>query len=76
MNASSSVLSGHSARCSRCGSAFDCGMHAQPFDCWCRELQPLPAERLDPASRCLCPECLVAEIARARQGESGTEQRR
>jgi len=49
-------------------------MHAQPFDCWCRELQPLPAERLDPASRCLCPECLVAEIARAAQGESGTEQ--
>ncbi|AXE90993.1 cysteine-rich CWC family protein [Paraburkholderia terricola] len=54
-----------SARCPRCGNAFDCGMHAQPSECWCREMPVLPADRLDPAGRCLCPECLAAEIARA-----------
>ncbi|MFM0597358.1 cysteine-rich CWC family protein [Paraburkholderia dilworthii] len=57
-----------SARCPRCGNAFDCSRHAQPFDCWCREMPSLPAERLDPAGGCLCPECLAAEIARATQG--------
>nr|WP_244219943.1 hypothetical protein [Paraburkholderia terricola] len=40
-------------------------MHAQPSECWCREMPVLPADRLDPAGRCLCPECLAAEIARA-----------
>ncbi|WP_201643681.1 cysteine-rich CWC family protein [Paraburkholderia metrosideri] len=57
-------LSESSARCPRCGNSFDCGMGAQPFDCWCREMPSLPADRLDPASRCLCPECLAAEMAR------------
>jgi hypothetical protein len=28
----------------------------------------LPAERLDPGSRCLCPECLAADIARVQAG--------
>ncbi|WNC89673.1 cysteine-rich CWC family protein [Paraburkholderia sp. FT54] len=60
-----------SARCPRCGNAFDCAMHGQPFDCWCREMPPMPADRLDPAGRCLCPECLVGEIALAAQGRSG-----
>ncbi len=27
-------------------------------DCWCREMPALPRERLDPAGRCLCRECL------------------
>jgi hypothetical protein len=39
-------------------------MHGQPFDCWCKSMPALPAERLDPGSRCLCPECLAADIAR------------
>jgi ribosomal protein L34E len=57
-----------SARCPRCGSAFDCAMHGQPFDCWCKSMPALPADRLEPGGRCLCPECLAAEIARARAG--------
>ncbi|REG60589.1 hypothetical protein B0G80_3393 [Paraburkholderia sp. BL6669N2] len=59
------------ARCPRCGNAFDCAMHGQPFDCWCREMPPLPADRLDPTGRCLCPECLAAEIAQAAQVRPG-----
>ncbi|QQC62845.1 cysteine-rich CWC family protein [Paraburkholderia ginsengisoli] len=54
-----------SARCPRCGNAFDCGRHGQPFECWCREMPSLPADQLDAARPCLCPECLAAEIARA-----------
>jgi len=48
-------------------------MHAEPFDCWCREMPALPRERLDPAGRCLCPECLAAEIARTAQPEPGAD---
>ncbi|MFM0740050.1 cysteine-rich CWC family protein [Paraburkholderia xenovorans] len=59
------------ARCPRCGRAFDCGMHAQPFDCWCRALPALPADRLDPGGRCLCPECLAEEIARVAGAGAG-----
>ncbi|CAH2803771.1 MAG: hypothetical protein CPDRYMAC_5713 [uncultured Paraburkholderia sp.] len=62
-----------SARCPLCGNAFDCGMHATPFECWCREMPALPAERLKPDRRCLCPECLAAEIARAAQAGSDIE---
>ncbi|MFL9867685.1 cysteine-rich CWC family protein [Paraburkholderia fungorum] len=54
-----------SALCPRCGHAFDCAMHAVPFNCWCREMPALPADRVDPSGRCLCPECLAAELARA-----------
>ena len=54
-----------SARCPRCGNAFDCGMHGQPFECWCRAMPSLPADRLEAGRPCLCPECLAAEIARA-----------
>jgi hypothetical protein len=46
-------------------------MHAQPFDCWCREMPALPQERLDADKRCLCPECLAAEIARVVQAGPG-----
>ncbi|MFT4063415.1 cysteine-rich CWC family protein [Paraburkholderia sp.] len=63
--------SGRSARCPRCGIAFDCCMRTGAANCWCRELPPLPADRLDPASTCLCPECLTEEIARAARGEAG-----
>ncbi|WP_175149497.1 cysteine-rich CWC family protein [Paraburkholderia ultramafica] len=62
-----------SARCPRCGNSFDCGMHAQPLECWCRAMPSLPADRLDPARRCLCPECLAAEIARATYAGSGAD---
>ncbi|HEY2019585.1 cysteine-rich CWC family protein [Paraburkholderia sp.] len=68
MNPSST--SARSARCPRCGNAFDCCMHAGPDECWCQALPPLPADRLSPASPCLCPECLAAEIARAARGEA------
>ncbi|WP_144154845.1 cysteine-rich CWC family protein [Paraburkholderia sp. BCC1885] len=57
-----------SARCPRCGSAFDCTAREQPFDCWCKSMPALPADRLEPDGRCLCPECLVVEIARAQAG--------
>ncbi|WP_075643435.1 cysteine-rich CWC family protein [Paraburkholderia ginsengiterrae] len=67
----SAPRSASSARCPRCGNSFDCGRHAQPFDCWCRQMPPLPADRLEPGGRCLCPECLAAEIARAAQSRAG-----
>ncbi|APR34269.1 cysteine-rich CWC family protein [Paraburkholderia sp. SOS3] len=54
-----------SARCPRCGRAFDCGQEARTADCWCRAMPPLPADKLKAGSRCLCPECLAEEIARA-----------
>ncbi|HZZ13253.1 MAG TPA: cysteine-rich CWC family protein [Paraburkholderia sp.] len=56
-----------SARCPRCGNAFDCGMHQQPFDCWCRDMPAMPVDRLKAGGGCLCPECLAGEIARAVQ---------
>ncbi|WP_184025876.1 cysteine-rich CWC family protein [Paraburkholderia sp. Cpub6] len=62
---SSPPRSERSARCPRCGNAFDCGMQTDPSNCWCRALPPLPVERLKPGGRCLCPECLAAEIAQA-----------
>ncbi|MEW9581320.1 cysteine-rich CWC family protein [Paraburkholderia sp. DGU8] len=71
----SASRSQRSARCPRCGNAFDCAMHAQLSECWCREMPPLPADRLDPRSRCLCPECLAAEIARAAQAGQGADLR-
>ncbi|CAG9218494.1 conserved hypothetical protein [Paraburkholderia tropica] len=52
-----------SIRCPRCGSRFDCGRHAEPFDCWCKSMPALPASQLDPRGRCLCPECLAAAVA-------------
>lgn len=54
-----------SARCPRCGAAFDCGRHTEPFDCWCRSLPAVPADRLDPRGRCLCPECLAEALTPA-----------
>jgi hypothetical protein len=30
----------------------------------------LPVDRLDPGGRCLCPECLAAEIARMQAGQA------
>jgi hypothetical protein len=60
-----------SARCPRCSRVFDCAMHGQPFDCWCKSMPALPADRLTSGGRCLCPECLAGEIARAQTGASG-----
>ncbi|WP_321886039.1 cysteine-rich CWC family protein [Paraburkholderia bannensis] len=51
------------ARCPRCGNAFDCGRHTEPFDCWCKALPAVPANQLDPRGRCMCPECLAAAVA-------------
>lgn len=52
-----------SARCPRCARMFDCARHAEPFDCWCKALPPLPANQLDPRGRCVCPECLATSVA-------------
>jgi len=52
-----------SARCPRCGRMFDCGRHAEPFDCWCKTLPALPANQVDPRGRCMCPECLATSVA-------------
>jgi hypothetical protein len=60
-----------SARCPRCGNSFDCGMHAPPPGCWCKAMPALPADRLQPGGRCLCPECLAGEIARAQERAGG-----
>lgn len=68
---STASRSANSARCPRCGSAFDCGMRAPSDDCWCRQMPPLPADRLERSRGCLCPQCLAAEIARAAQ-DAGT----
>ncbi|WP_086966169.1 cysteine-rich CWC family protein [Caballeronia glebae] len=51
--------------CERCGAAFRCGMLAGDSSCWCASLPALPAERLRPGMRCLCPACLVAQASRA-----------
>ncbi|MFC0695303.1 cysteine-rich CWC family protein [Paraburkholderia humisilvae] len=59
-------------RCPRCGRSFDCGKEARATDCWCRAMPPLPAERLKAGSRCLCPECLAEEIARAQDDPAAT----
>jgi hypothetical protein len=65
MNPPASQAQVKSVRCPRCGNVFDCAMHAPPPGCWCKAMPALPAERLEPGGRCLCPECLAAEIARA-----------
>ncbi|HEY1999464.1 cysteine-rich CWC family protein [Paraburkholderia sp.] len=73
MNPLTSKVAARSARCPRCGNAFDCGMRTQPAAaCWCKSMPALPADRLEPGGRCLCPECLAAEIARVHvAGEPG-----
>ncbi|RFU47283.1 cysteine-rich CWC family protein [Paraburkholderia sp. DHOC27] len=70
MNPPASQAPVKSARCPRCGNAFDCGRHAAPPGCWCAAMPSLPANRLEAGGRCLCPECLAAEIA-ATQGLPG-----
>jgi hypothetical protein len=68
MNSPADQVHAKSARCPRCRSVFDCALHGQPFDCWCKAMPALPAARLEPGGRCLCPECLAAEIARGQAG--------
>jgi hypothetical protein len=68
MNPPAEQVAAKSARCPRCRNVFDCAMHRQPFDCWCKSMPALPADRLEPGGRCLCPECLAAEIARVQVG--------
>jgi hypothetical protein len=60
-----------SARCPRCGRAFDCGKRSQPFECWCAALPELLPERLAADTRCLCPECLADEIAQSSHASNG-----
>lgn len=45
-------------RCSRCDAPFECGARAE--SCWCQQLPSLPADALDTAADCLCPQCLAA----------------
>jgi hypothetical protein len=69
MTASVSTAAGiKPVRCPRCGNVFDCGRTSEPFDCWCRTLPALPASRVDPRGRCMCPECLADAAARAAAG--------
>jgi Cysteine-rich CWC len=68
MNPPADQVHAKSARCPSCGSAFDCAMHGQPFDCWCKAMPAVSTDRLAPTRRCLCPECLAAEIARVQAG--------
>ncbi|AYY98647.1 cysteine-rich CWC family protein [Burkholderia multivorans] len=59
-------------RCARCGRGFDCGAHTQPFECWCASMPTPPgAPPSAPGMRCLCPECLAAEIAQRMAGAPG-----
>lgn len=68
-----------SARCARCGTAFDCGSMTRPLDCWCASMPALPvAATSGKASRagkcgCLCPACYADELAAA--GEAGKASR-
>nr|WP_061158999.1 cysteine-rich CWC family protein [Caballeronia temeraria] len=55
--------------CERCGAPFRCGMLAGDAACWCAKLPALPADRLRPGMRCLCPACLAAETGRAASAE-------
>ncbi|WP_420823424.1 cysteine-rich CWC family protein [Trinickia diaoshuihuensis] len=53
-----------SARCARCGDAFDCGSMTRPFDCWCARLPALRSAAAGGANpACLCPACYAAELA-------------
>ncbi|RKU00891.1 hypothetical protein C7H84_24835 [Burkholderia sp. Nafp2/4-1b] len=62
----------HRARCPHCGRGFDCGAGTQPFDCWCASMPVVPGEALPTdGARCLCPECLAAEIAQRMAGAAG-----
>ncbi|WP_114814155.1 cysteine-rich CWC family protein [Paraburkholderia kururiensis] len=54
-----------SVRCPRCGRAFDCGRHTDPFDCWCQAMPAVQADRLVHGMPCLCPECLADDLASA-----------
>jgi hypothetical protein len=53
--------------CARCSSAFDCGSGGATGDCWCMDEDyrlPMPDQA---AGDCLCPTCLRAEAASARE---------
>ncbi|MGN6230142.1 MAG: cysteine-rich CWC family protein [Trinickia sp.] len=60
-----------SARCPRCGCAFDCGARLRPFDCWCARMPALPSVSAPAgaprkaAGGCLCPACYVEALAAA-----------
>jgi hypothetical protein len=54
-----------SVRCARCRRVFDCGARGDRSACWCASMPALPTDSLEPASGCLCPECLADAIARA-----------
>ena len=50
--------------CPQCGARFEC---KQAAGCWCAELPwtlPVPTDRADAATGCLCPKCLRAALAR------------
>ena len=51
------------ARCSRCDSAFSCGMLAGVQSCWCARLPPIAPV---PGRGCLCPACLEEELRQSK----------
>lgn len=55
------------SRCTRCGTAFECGVNQS--SCWCQALPALEPARFDAAAGCYCPGCL-AELVRAQTGET------
>lgn len=55
-------------RCAACGAGFVCGCAAGLPSCWCAREPLLPAQRIVPGQRCLCPDCL-----RRRQQEAGAD---
>ncbi len=58
------------SQCIACGNGFQCGMVDTGADqpCWCTQLPPLPAGRLQSADDgralgCYCPACLRDRVA-------------
>jgi hypothetical protein len=55
------------ARCTACGAAFRCGID-DDGPCWCAREEPAVLPVPEPGTAgCLCPRCLRAAVAVARQ---------
>ncbi|HPP46756.1 MAG TPA: cysteine-rich CWC family protein [Accumulibacter sp.] len=55
-----------SSHCAACGAPFICGAAAGLPTCWCMQQATLPADDLDAASGCYCPQCLQRRLAALR----------
>lgn len=52
--------------CVRCGARFGCGMKEGKGACWCAELPPVLPVPPEGGGACLCPDCLRAEVEKAK----------